>query len=112
MAVYFESMAGAVAQGWGPEVSPPAASASYTLPGLEIFVDLAGLIDVDAEIAKNTKELEKLAGLITAKQKKLANEGFVGRAPAEVVEKERASLAELEQRKTAIESFLAGLQKA
>jgi valyl-tRNA synthetase len=111
MQIYFESMAGAAARGWGPDIQPPGTSASYTLPGIEIFVDLAGLIDVEAEIAKNTKELEKLAGLISAKQKKLANEGFVSRAPADVVEKERAGLTELQQRKTAIEHFLAELQK-
>jgi valyl-tRNA synthetase len=93
-------------------VQPPSASASYTLPGLEIFVDLAGLIDVKAEIAKNAKEMEKLAGLIAAKQKKLTNEGFIARAPADVVEKERASLAELQRRKAAIESFLTELSKS
>ncbi len=92
-----------------PSRRPPAPAT--TLPGMEIFVDLAGLIDVDAEIAKNAKELEKLAGLIAAKEKKLANEGFIGRAPADVVEKERASLAELEQRRAAVETFLAELRK-
>jgi valyl-tRNA synthetase len=111
MEIYFDSMAGAAARGWGAKVQPPAASASYTLPGIEIFVDLAGLIDVEAEIAKNTKEAEKLTGLIATKQKKLANEGFVSRAPADVVEKERASLTELEQRLAAIEAFLAELKK-
>jgi valyl-tRNA synthetase len=111
MEIYFVSMAGATSRGLGPDVQLPAASASYTLPGIEIFVDLAGLIDVEAEIAKNTKELEKLAGLIAAKQKKLSNEGFVSRAPAEVIEKERASLVELEQRQRSIEVFLAELRK-
>jgi valyl-tRNA synthetase len=111
MEIYFESMAGATSRGMGPDVQLPGASASYTLPGIEIIVDLVGLIDVEAELAKNTKELEKLAGLISAKQKKLANEGFVSRAPADVVEKERAGLTELEQRRAAIEAFLAELRK-
>ncbi len=111
MEIYFESMAGATARGWGPDVLPPTTSASYSLSGIEIFVDLAGLIDVEAEIAKNIKELEKLAGLISAKQKKLANESFVSRAPADVIQKERASLAEWEQRQSSIEAFLTELRK-
>jgi valyl-tRNA synthetase len=111
MEVYFDSMAGAKARGWGPGVEAPATSATYNLPGIEIFVDLAGLIDVEAEIAKNKKELEKLGGMILAKEKKLANEGFASRAPADVVQKERDSLAELRERQAAIEKFLVELRK-
>lgn len=111
MAVYFQSMAGAAGRGWGPDVQPAATSASYNLPGMEILVNLSGLIDVEAELAKNQKELEKLAGLIAAKQKKLSGEGFASRAPAEVVQKERDSLAEMQQRHAAVEAFLAELRK-
>ena len=42
------------------------------------------------------EELKRLDGMIASKQKKLANENFVSRAPAEVVEKERESLRDLE----------------
>ncbi len=97
MASYFASMAGAQPMGMGPEVEPPALSANAASPGLEVFVDLADLIDVEAEIARKRQELEKLAGLIAAKEKKLANSSFVDRAPAAVVQKERDSLAELQR---------------
>jgi len=110
MTPYFETMAGAKAQGWGPDVAVPSPSGSFTLGALEVFVDLAGLIDVDAEIAKNEKEREKLLGLITGKEKKLANESFVSRAPAHVVQGERDALAELRTRLEAVDAFLAELK--
>ena len=110
MTPYFETMAGAKAQGWGPDVAVPTPSGSFTLGTLEVFVDLAGLIDVEAEIAKNEKEREKLLGLITGKEKKLANESFVSRAPANVVQGERDALAELKTRLEAVDVFLAELK--
>ncbi len=106
MEAYFESMASAKATGWGPDVEPPALSANVTLPNLEVFVDLAELIDVDAEIAKQEKELEKLDSLIASKEKKLANENFVSRAPEAVVEKERQSLKDLEEQRAATAEVL------
>lgn len=53
-------------------------------------VDLAGLIDVEAEVARLDKELERARGDLARVEGKLGNEGFVSRAPAEVVAKERA----------------------
>ena len=97
MVPYFASMAGARATAWGPETESPAMSANFTLPGIEVFVDLAELIDKDAELARKQKELEKLEAAIASKKKKLANENFVSRAPADVVERERKSLAQFEQ---------------
>ncbi len=110
MQPYFESMAGARAAARGPEVPIPSPSASFTLVGMEVFVDLADLIDVAAEKAKNEKEREKLQGLITAKEKKLANEGFVSRAPAAVVQGEQEALAELRAKLAAVEAFLQELK--
>ncbi len=98
MAPYFSSMAAAEATAWGPHVAPPENAAQFGIAAGEVFVDLAQFIDVAAELVKNDKELAKLADLIAAKRQKLANANFVDRAPADVVDKERASLDELEQR--------------
>ena len=49
-----------------------------------------------AEITRLTKENEKTAGFIAAKQAKLADEKFAAKAPPAVVAKEREQLAELE----------------
>jgi valyl-tRNA synthetase len=111
MTPYFESMAGARATGWGAAVEPPALSANVTLPGAEVFVDLAELIDVDAEIAKQEAERTKLDGLIAAKLAKLANEKFVSRAPAAVIEKERDALGELEARHAAAAAVIGRLSQ-
>jgi valyl-tRNA synthetase len=93
-------------------VQPPPASTSDVIAGAEIFVDLAGHVDADAEIARKTKELEKLGGAIAAKQRQLANENFVKRAPAEVIEKERAALAQLETSRAAAQAALAALERS
>ncbi len=95
MEPYFASMAGAKATAWGVDVNPPVLSANVMLPSMEVFVDLAELIDVEAEIARKEQEMHKLSALIAAKQMKLENKNFVDRAPADVVQKERDSLNEL-----------------
>ncbi|MGE0605841.1 MAG: class I tRNA ligase family protein, partial [Pirellulales bacterium] len=111
MAPYFDSMAGATATAWGADVQPPVTSAQAMLPGLELFVDLSGHIDIPAEIAKNERELEKLAQFIAAKEKKLSQETFTAKAPAAVVQKERDSREELRQKQQAIEAVLKELRK-
>ena len=91
---YFRSMAGAVATGFGPDVETPVLSSNAAAPGMEVYVDVAELIDVATEIKKKEKEVEKLEGFIKSKEAKLSG-GFAEKAPAHVVEKERASLEEL-----------------
>ena len=76
MEPYFDTMAGAKAVAWGPDVNPPELSANVTLSGMEVYVDLAGLIDIEAEIARKKQEIEKLAGFIAAKEKKLSQRQF------------------------------------
>jgi valyl-tRNA synthetase len=111
MEAYFASMSGATATSWGPDVQSPALSANFTAAGCEVFVDLAEHIDVAAEIARNEKELEKLQGHIAAKEKKLGNESFTSRAPAEVVAREREQLQELRDRLASATAALADLKK-
>jgi len=91
-----ESMAGATIMAAGPDAAGNAAAAAVSAAGCDLFVDLAELIDVGAEIARLTKENEKTAGFIAAKKAKLADGSFAAKAPQAVVEKERAQLAELE----------------
>ncbi len=110
MAGYFASMANATAIAWGVDVQPPPTHAAISLPKAEVFVDLQNFIDVDAEIARNEKLLEKLAGQIQGKQTKLANANFVDRAPPDVVSRERESLQQLQQQLGAVETTLAKLQ--
>lgn len=103
---YFQLLAGARATAWGPEVHPPLLSANATLPGMEVYVDLAELIDLEAEIARKRQELARLDARIEAQRKKLANENFVQRAPATVVQKERANLEELQAQHASTSAML------
>ncbi len=103
MIPYIESMAGAEAKGVGASPAIPKLFAQSNADQMEIFVDLSGFVDIEAEIARNEKLLENLVKQIQSKEGKLSNETFVSRAPADVVQKERDSLAELvSQRDAAI----------
>ena len=88
-----ESMASCSITGFGPEASGAEGAAETSAAGCDLFIDLADLIDVKAEIDRLSRELAKLQGLIKGKQAKLANRNFTEKAPAPVVEKERAQLA-------------------
>ncbi|OYT84105.1 MAG: valine--tRNA ligase [Pseudomonas sp. PGPPP4] len=72
-------------------------SATTLVGEMEVLVPMAGLIDKDAELARLDKEIGRLEGEVKRVGGKLGNEGFVAKAPAEVLEKERAKLAEAEQ---------------
>ncbi|WP_024952949.1 valine--tRNA ligase [Cobetia crustatorum] len=87
-------------------------SAIQRVGELEVLVPMAGLIDKEAELKRIDKEHEKQQKIITGLENKLGNEKFVGRAPADVVEKERAKLADaqaelalLESQRTKIETL-------
>lgn len=71
---------------------------STTLVGkLEVLVPMAGLIDKTAEVARLNKEIDKLQKDVDRMSNKLSNPKFVDKAPAEVVNKEKASLAAAEE---------------
>jgi len=110
MRPYFQSMARAAATAWGPHVETPATCAKVNFSAGEVIVDLAELIDIPAEIARNEKERGRLLGFIAGKEKQLANSDFVDRAPPDVVQRERSSLAEQRQRLESTEAALAALR--
>ncbi|MFO0915829.1 MAG: valine--tRNA ligase [Pirellulales bacterium] len=112
MTPYFASMAWATSLGWGRDVTPPPTNAQVALGDLTVFIDLTGLIDIPAEIARNQKQAEKLQQLIRGKEGKLSNESFVSRAPADVVAKEREGLEDLRQQLRTVEAALAALSRA
>ena len=81
----------------GAAIERPATSATEVLGRDEVHVDLAGLIDVDAERARKTKDLEKAEAYRDGIERKLANENFVARARPEVVARERERLEEAKE---------------
>ncbi len=109
MEPFFLSMAKATSVGWGAEVQPFKTGATKTAAGAEVHVDLKDFIDVDAEKARLTKLVEKLEKGIAGKEKKLANENFVSRAPADVVAMEKDSLVEMKAELESAQESLASL---
>ena len=72
------------------------ASASAVVGDLSILIPMAGLIDKEAELARLDKAIDKLEKDAAKTRGKLGNENFVGKAPAAVIDKEKAKLAEAE----------------
>lgn len=112
MQPYFRALAKANCDGLGsgfeiPEVPP----AVVSVDGMEVMVDLGKFIDVEAEIVRNEKLRENFVKQIAGKESKLSNESFVSRAPAEVVEKERASLDDLKHQLETVVTLLEQLKK-
>jgi valyl-tRNA synthetase len=77
--------------------------------GAELFLPLEGVIDLERERARLGEELAKLEGHLGGTRKKLENEAFVAKAPAEVVQKERDRLAQLEEQRAKLQEKLASL---
>ncbi len=71
------------------EIVAPDLAMSAVLTGAEIFLPLAGLINIEEEIKRLEKELAKWTDEVKRVQGKLGNERFVANAPEEVVEAER-----------------------
>ncbi len=73
----------------GTDVTAPKASAAAAAGGSALFVPLAGAVDFASEMARLAKEEAKVVKELDVVEKKLHNESFTSRAPADVVEKER-----------------------
>ena len=86
------------------------AAASFLVGTTEFNIPLLNNMDVEAEIAKLTKELDYLRGFRTSVEKKLSNERFVNNAPAAVVDGERKKLADATSKIESIEATIAALK--
>jgi valyl-tRNA synthetase len=88
------------------------ASATALVGEMEILIPMAGLIDKDAELARLQKAADKLEKDVARTEGKLNNQNFVGKAPAEVIDKEKAKLADakmqlakIQEQRVAIENL-------
>jgi valyl-tRNA synthetase len=88
----------------GLEVNAPEKAMTAVVTGLEIIMPLEGLINIDEEIARLQKEKEKLEKEVERVQRKLANEGFVKKAPEKVIEEERAKEKDYVEKRAAVEA--------
>jgi valyl-tRNA synthetase len=95
----------------GPGVAKPKQAASQVSPEFETYVSLAGLIDPAAEVKRLEKQLADKRKQLDATRAKLANEGFVSRAPAEVVAEQRQLVADLERQIASLEETIRDLRQ-
>ena len=93
------------------QAEPPAFAATGMAKGIVVFVELPEELR-GQEMERLRKELARLTGERDRLGGKLSNEGFTSRAPADVVEKERAKLRQMEEEHAQIEGKLAKLTGA
>ncbi|HEU4722249.1 MAG TPA: valine--tRNA ligase [Gemmatimonadaceae bacterium] len=90
--------------------APAGPAANVIIPGgTEVIVPLEGLVDVQKECARLRSELAALEKQLTALEGRLSNAGFVERAPAHVVESERAKAGEWRARRDLMRARIEGL---
>jgi valyl-tRNA synthetase len=95
----------------GPQVRKPEVAASAVVREHEIFLPLAGLIDVELELGRLRKEYERISREFDASRRKLQNEDFLGKAKKEVVDREREKFETLGSTKEKLERNLEVLKK-
>ena len=88
----------------------PPASAMAIAGGVECFVPLEGLVDLEAELQRLRKELRKVEEQLSFIEGKLRNREFKAKAPAEVVEREKGRLVEQREIRAKLQSSLRRLR--
>ena len=84
----------------------PDKAAKAHVRGVDIYLPLAGLIDLDKEISRIEKEIASTENELKRLAGKLANASFLAKAPAEVVEKERAKETEYQAKLDSLRKHL------
>jgi valyl-tRNA synthetase len=93
------------------ESTKPDDAATFIAGDIEIYVPLKGLVDVEAELVKLSKEREKVEIKLRQINGKLGNAKFLANAPADVVDKEKGKKDELDSRLAKIAEAEEKLQK-
>jgi valyl-tRNA synthetase len=89
----------------------PKQALALVVSGYEVFLPLAGLVDIEREKARLATDLANMEREIARCGALLQNQGFVSKAPAEVVEKERLKLEDLKQRHARLSERLSTIQE-
>jgi valyl-tRNA synthetase len=110
LAPFIRQLAGVGKLEAGPDVVKPPHAAGHVTPDFEAYVSLEGLIDRPAEIKRLEKQLAEKRKFLQGAKAKLENASFVKNAPPEVVEQQRAKIAELEAQIATIEANIKELQ--
>ncbi|MEH6995864.1 valine--tRNA ligase [Neobacillus drentensis] len=90
----------------GINLETPEKAMTAVITGLEIILPLEGLINIEEEIARLTKEYDKFTKEVERVEKKLNNEGFMKKAPESVVAEERAKENDYREKRALVEARL------
>ncbi len=94
------------------ELPAPDKAVTLAVAGVTVFLPLAGLIDFGAERARLGKEIDNVDKQMQRINGLLGNAGFTAKAPADLIERERAKLADLTERRSQLSERLAALESA
>jgi valyl-tRNA synthetase len=94
----------------GETIEKPGQSATAVEGGMELYIPLGGLVDLDEEKARMEKRSSEINRLLSGINAKLSNEIFLERAPEQVVVKERSNLEKLTEELEKVTANLEMLQ--
>ena len=93
------------------DIKAPTLAMTAVISGAEVYIPLAGLIDLNQEVERLQKEIDKLENEVSCGEKKLSNQGFVNNAPSQVVDEEKEKLTGYKEKLSATQSRLAEVKK-
>ena len=91
------------------EIAAPEKAVALAAGGVSIYLPMTGLVDMEAEKKRLQKEVESVDQQIARIDGLLGNDGFLAKAPAQVVSREKAKLEELQGRRQQLQANLADL---
>jgi valyl-tRNA synthetase len=109
---YLKTLARADDVAVGPEIKKPDCSATALKGSMEIYVYLKGVLNIAAEIDRLKKEKAKVDKDLVMLNSKLFNEDFLGKAPKEIIEKEKAKHEEVSRMRDKITDSINMLKEA
>lgn len=95
----------------GPAVARPKLSATAVVAGMDVFLPIEGLVDIQEEKVRLQKELKKLQQDLQLSESKMSREDFISKAPPQVIAKEEVKLAVFKEKKDKLELSLAKLKE-
>ena len=89
----------------------PKKAVAQVIEGLQIFLPVEGLVDVEKEVERIKREITKVVKDVELTNRKLSNPDFLERAPEDVIEKEKEKFEELSLKKRGMEEVLQKLSE-
>ncbi|MCK5709357.1 MAG: class I tRNA ligase family protein, partial [Deltaproteobacteria bacterium] len=93
------------------EGNKPEKAIAQIIPGVEVFLPVEGLIDIEKESQRIKKEIGKVTKDLKQTENKLSNSKFLDRAPDDIIEKEKEKFEEFSTQKKKLEEVLSKLNE-